>query len=153
MLIDFLKEEIHCFSWDASDMPRIDPKMITHKLNIDLSFKLVGQKRKMFTPKKIQVINEEVDKFQKKRMIREVRYPDWLANCVVVKKKNRKNRVCIDFVNLNKAYPKDSFPLSMIDRLVDATVGHEMMSFLNAFFKYNHILMHLNDQNKNVIYD
>ena len=65
--------------------------------------------------------------------IKEVFYPEWLANTVVVKKKTRKWRVCVDFTNLNKACSKDPFPLPRIDRLVDATVGHPRMSFPDAF--------------------
>jgi len=80
--------------------------------------------------------------------IREVKYPDWLANPVVVKKKNGKLRVCIDFTDLNKACPKDSFPLPHIDRLVEAIVGHELLSFMDAFSGYNQILMRLDDQEK-----
>ena len=60
-------------------------------------------------------------------------YPEWLANIVMVKKKLGKWRVCVDFTNLNKAYPKDPFPIPRIDQLVDATVGHSWMSFLAAF--------------------
>ena len=71
--------------------------------------------------------------------------PDWLANVVVVRKKNVKWRVCIDFTNLNKAYPKDFFPLPHIDMLVDATAGHELLSFMDAFSSYNQILMHPDD--------
>ena len=74
--------------------------------------------------------------------------PDWLANVVVVPKKNRKPRVCVDFTDLNKACPNDSFPLPHIDRLVDATVGHELLTFLDAFSGYNQILMHPDDQEK-----
>ncbi len=65
--------------------------------------------------------------------------PDWLSNVVVVKKKNEKWRVCIDFTNLNKACPKDSFPLPKIDQLVDVTASYERMSFLDAYSGYNQI--------------
>lgn len=64
---------------------------------------------------------------------------------MVVKKKNRKSKVCIDFTNLDKACTNDSFPLLMIDKLVDATIGHKLISFLDAFLGYNQILMHLDD--------
>ena len=60
-------------------------------------------------------------------------YPEWLDNIVMVKKKLGKWRVCVDFTNLNKAYPKDPFPIPRIDQLVDATVGHSWMSFLATF--------------------
>lgn len=64
-----------------------------------------------------------MDKLQGNNMIREVHYPDWLVNMVVVKKKNEKNRVCIDITDLNKACRNDRFSLPIIDRLVDATAG------------------------------
>ena len=73
---------------------------------------------------------------------------EWLANTMVVKKKNGKWRVCVDFTDLNKAYPKDHFPMPRIDLLVDATVGHPQMSFLDAFQGYHQILLALNDQEK-----
>ena len=77
-----------------------------------------------------------------------MQYPDWLANVVVMPKQNRKPRVYVDFTDLNKACPKDSFPLPHIDRLVDATAGHELLTFLDAFSGYNQILMHPDDQEK-----
>ena len=65
--------------------------------------------------------------------IKEVFYLEWLANRVMVKKKSGKWWVCVDFTDLNKACPKDPFPLPRIDQLVDATAGHSQMSFLDAF--------------------
>ena len=67
---------------------------------------------------------------------------------VMVKKSNGKWRMCVDFINLNKACPKDSFPLLMINQLVDSTVGHKLLSFMDAFFGYNQILMDEKDQEK-----
>ena len=75
-------------------------------------------------------------------------YPDWLANPVVVKKKNGKWRVCVDFTDLNKACPKDSFPLPHIDRLVEATAGNELLSFMDAFSGYNQFMMNPDDREK-----
>ena len=77
-----------------------------------------------------------------------MQYPEWLANVVVVKKKNGRWRVCIDFMDLIKLCPKDPFPLHHIDKLVDATGGHQLMSFMDAFSGYNQILMHPEDQEK-----
>ena len=78
----------------------------------------------MFTPKRDQAIAEEVRKLQEESFIREVYYPDWLANIVMVKKANRKWRMCMDFTDLNKACPKDSYPLPRVDVLVDFTAKH-----------------------------
>ena len=80
--------------------------------------------------------------------IKEVFYPEWLANTVVAKKKSGKWRVCVDFTDLNKACPKDPFPMPKIDQLVDATVGHPRMSFLDAFQDYHQIPLALDDQEK-----
>ena len=63
-------------------------------------------------------------------------------------KEEWKNKVCVDFTDLNKARPKDSFPLLHIDWIVDATASHELLSFLNTFSGYNQILMHPNDEEK-----
>ena len=75
-------------------------------------------------------------------------YPEWLANTVVVKKKSGKWRVCVDFTDLNKACPKDPFPMPKIDQLVDATINHPRMSFLDAFQGYHQISLALVDQEK-----
>ena len=80
--------------------------------------------------------------------IREVEYLEWLANIVLVKKENGKWRLCIDFIDVNKACPKDSFPLSRIDLIVDATAGQELLSFMDAFSGYNQISMDPDDQEK-----
>ena len=92
-----------------------------------------------------KAVNDEVDKLLKIGSIREVQYPDWLANTVVVKKKNGKDRVCIDFTDLNKACPEESFPLPHIDRLVESTAGNELLSFMDAFSGYNQIMMNPED--------
>jgi hypothetical protein len=79
------------------------------------------------------VITGEVEKLLKAQFIEEVYYPDWLANVVLVKKSKGKWRMCVDFTDLNKACPKDSFPLPRIDALVDSTSGYELLSFIDAF--------------------
>ena len=82
-------------------------------------------------------MTEEVDRLLEADFIREVFYPDWLANVVMVKKSNSKWRMCIDFTDLNKACLKDNFPLSRIEQLVNSTAGHKLLSFMDAFFGYN----------------
>ena len=80
---------------------------------------------------------KEVDKPLDAGFVREAVYPSWIANVILVKKTNDKWRICIDFINLNKTYPKDSYPLPSIDQLMDATSGHELLTFIDAFVGYN----------------
>ena len=75
-------------------------------------------------------------------------YLDWLANVVMAKKANEKWRMYVDFTDLNRACPKDSYPFSRIDILVDSTVRHQLLSFMNAFSDYNHIKMDEANQEK-----
>ena len=82
------------------------------------------------------------------KFIREVYYPDWLANMVMVRKANGKWRMCVDFTDLNKAGTKDSYPLPRIDWLVDSKTGHKLLSFMDAFSGYNQIRMDETDQEK-----
>ena len=80
--------------------------------------------------------------------IREIKYPKWQANVVVVPKKGEKWRVCVDYTDLNEACPKDNFPLPRIDQIVDASSEHGMLSFLDAFSGYHQIPMHPPDAEK-----
>ena len=122
--------------------------MIEHRLNVDPTKKLIQQKRRVFTPKRKKVVMEEVEKLLATNFIREVFYPKWLANVVMVKKSNEKWQMCNDFMNLNRACPKDSFPLPRIDQLMDSTASHELLAFMDAFSSYNQILMNEEDQEK-----
>ena len=133
------------FAWKQEDMGGVDPAVITHKLNVNPSFKPVKQKRRSFAQERQKVINEEVGKLLQAKAIREVEYPEWLANVVLFKKANGKWWLCIDFTDINSACPKDSFPLPRIDLIVDATAGHELLSFMDAFSGYNQINMDPSD--------
>ena len=92
---------------------------------------------------------EEVRKLLEASFIQEVYYLDWLANVVMVKKNNGKWRMCVDFTDLNRACPKDSYPLPRIDTSVDSMARHELLSFMDAFSGYNQIKMKEEDQEKN----
>ena len=129
-------------------MGGIDPAVITHRLNVSSSFKPVKQKRRSFAPERQKAINEEVDKLLQENAIREVEYPKWLANVVLVKKANDKWWLCINFTDINRVCPKDSFLLPRIDLIVGATAGHELLSFMDAFSGYNQISMDPSNQEK-----
>ena len=102
----------------------------------------------MFAQERDRAKTEEVKKLLEADFIREVYYPDWLANVVTVKKTNGKWRMCADFTDLNKACPKDSYSLPRIDTLVDSSARHQLLSFMDAFSGYNQIKMEEVDQEK-----
>ena len=89
---------------------------------------------------------DEVNKLLAANFIREVYYPEWLANVVMVKKANMKWRMCVDFTDLNNACLKDSFPLPRINQLVDSTAGHKLLTLIDAYSRYNQIQMAKEDQ-------
>ena len=93
----------------------MDPNFICHHLNVNSSFTPKKQSLQRPSKEHLHAVRDEVMKLKQARAINEVFYPEWLANTVVVKKKNGKWRVCVDFIDLNKACPKDLFPMPRID--------------------------------------
>ena len=121
---------------------------MVHKLNESSSFPPVRQKKWVFAQERDKAIVEEVRKLLKANFIREVYYPDWLTNVVMVKKANEKWRMCVEFTDLNKACPKDSYSLPWIETLVDSTAKSQLLSFMDTFLGYNQIKMEEADQEK-----
>ncbi|RVW53505.1 Retrovirus-related Pol polyprotein from transposon 297 [Vitis vinifera] len=94
------------------------------------------------------IVKEEIQKQFSVGFLSVVEYPEWLANVVPIPKKDGKVRVCVDFQDLNKASPKNDFPLPHIDMLVDSTAGHLMLSFMDGFSGYSQVLMAPEDMEK-----
>ncbi|RVW75279.1 Transposon Ty3-I Gag-Pol polyprotein [Vitis vinifera] len=136
------------FAWAHNDMKGIHPSVASHRLNVLPTARPIRQRVRRFHPDKQKVIRDEIDKLLEARFIREVEYPDWLANVVVIPKKEGKWRMCVDYTNLNNACPKDSFPLPRIDQIVDSTTGQGMLSFLDAFSGYHQIPIAPSDEEK-----
>ena len=147
-LIEFLRDNVDIFAWDVCEAPGIDPDFMCHHLNVNPSITPRKQPLRCSSRDHYEAVKEEVTKLKRAGAIKKVFYPEWLANTVVVKKKNGKWKVCVDFTDLNKACPKDPFPLPRIDQLVDTSVGHPRMSFLDAFQGYHQIPLALDDQEK-----
>lgn len=147
-LIGFLKTNVDVFAGDPIEAPGVDPRFICHHLNVNPD--IIPKKQPLRRPSRehADAVREEVAKLKQAGAIKEIFYPKWLANTVVVKKKSGKWRVCVDFTDLNRACPKDPFPMPKIDQLVDATVGHPRMSFLDAFQAYHQIPLAVDDQEK-----
>jgi hypothetical protein len=97
---------------------------------------------------KVKAVEAEVQRLQDVKVIREVKYPVWLANTVPVKKKNGKWRMCVDFTDLNKACKKDDFPLERVDKIVDDAANSELLSLLDMFLGYHQIRVHKEDEEK-----
>jgi len=143
-----ISRHLDAFAWTAADMTGIDPDFLCHHLTMDAKVRPVRQRRRKFNEERHLVVKEETQKLLNAWHIREIQYPEWLANVVLVKKANGKWRMCVDFTDLNKACPKDSYPLPSIDALVDSASGCKMLSFLDAFSGYNQIKMHPRDESK-----
>ncbi|KAG9441417.1 hypothetical protein H6P81_017271 [Aristolochia fimbriata] len=127
-------------------MPGLTHEVAVHKLAVHSSVRPVKQSQRRFRPELVPEIEKEVDKLIAANFIREVKYPTWIANIVPVKKKTGQIRVCVDFRDLNKACPKDDFPLPITELMVDATTGHEALSFMDGSSGYNQIRMDPKDE-------
>ncbi|XP_068462524.1 uncharacterized protein [Phaseolus vulgaris] len=147
-IVEVIARHLDAFAWSASDMPGIDPDFLCHHLTIDPKVRPIHQRRRKFNEDRQHVIKEETKKLLSADHKREIQYPEWLANVALVKKANGKWRMCVDFTDLNKACPKDSYPLPSIGALVDSASGCKMLSFLDAFSGYNQIKMHPRDECK-----
>ncbi len=120
-------------------MPGVPWEVIEHCLNVKEGAKLVKQGLRRFVQDRNEAIRDELTKLTVANFIREVYHPDWLANPVLVKKKNGKWRMCVDYTDLNKACPKDPFGLPRIDQVVDSTAGSELLCFLDAYSGYHQV--------------
>ncbi|XP_072059698.1 uncharacterized protein [Arachis hypogaea] len=147
-LIRFLRENTDLFAWTTGDMPGIDPSVITHKLAVNPAARPISQKKRNLGTEKRLASMAEAKKLIDANFIREIRFTTWLANVVMVRKNNGKWRMCVDFTDLNKACPKDAYPLPSIDTLVDNSCGYGTLSFMDAYSGYNQIFMHPSDQEK-----
>ncbi|RVW71176.1 Transposon Ty3-G Gag-Pol polyprotein [Vitis vinifera] len=147
-LIQLLRAYLDVFAWSYEDMPGLDPSIVQHRLPLLPHARPVKQKLRRLHPRWSLQVKEEIQKQLNVGFLSMVEYLEWLANVVPVPKKDGKVRVCVDFRDLNKASPKDDFPLPHIDMLVDSTAGHLMLSFMDGFFGYSQILMAREDMEK-----
>ena len=118
-LIEFFRMNIDVFAWNAYEALRVDPEFFYHHLKVNPLITPRKQPPRRPSKEHAKAIREKVTKLKQAGAIKKVFfYPKWLANIVVVKKKSRKWQVCVDFTDLNKACPKDPFPMPKIDQLV-----------------------------------
>ncbi|CAJ2673582.1 unnamed protein product [Trifolium pratense] len=143
-----LRENADLFAWHAADMPGLDPNIACHQLTVDPLASAVVQRRRRQSPEKAEAAEKAVKDLLEANFISEARYTTWLSNVVLVKKSNGKWRMCVDYTDLNRACPKDSYPLPCIDKLVDNSSGFKLLSFMDAYSGYNQIPMAVADRGK-----
>jgi hypothetical protein len=122
--------------------------VIEHKLGIDSAFKRIKQKERRYTPERRETIHIEVNKLLEVGFIRPVDYPSWLANPILVEKTDGSWRMCIDYTGLNKACPKNEYPLPRICQILDSTMTCELLSFLDAYLNSHQISLATDDEEK-----
>jgi hypothetical protein len=138
-LLRFLFNNKDVFAWLANELCGVNRDVIEHSLNVDPAIRPRKQQLRKMSDDKAEGARNEVKRLLSAGVIREVTYLEWLANIVMVKKANGKWRMCIDFTDLNKACPKDEFPLPRIDSLIDAAATSELMSLLDCYSGYHQI--------------
>src|SRR4051812_11323938 len=147
-LIQMLRDNVEIFAWSYEDMPGLDADIVVHRLPIKENSPPVKQKLRRSRPDMAQKIKEEVEKQFNAGFLKVVNYPPWIANIVPVPKKDGKVRMCVDYRDLNRASPKDDFPLPHIDVFLDNTAQFSVFSFMDGFSGYNQITMAPKDMEK-----
>jgi hypothetical protein len=143
-LLQFLDKNSNVFAWSTSDLVGVSWEVIEHKLQVNPHAKPKNQKLHKMSEEKIEAAKAYVQRLLDARFIREVRYSQWLANIVIVRKKNRKWWMCTNFTDC----PKDDFPLTRIDKIIDFTAVCEIMALLDYFSFYHQIWPRKEDEEK-----
>jgi hypothetical protein len=143
-----LKEFSDVFAWKYSDLKTYDPDIIQHKIPLEKDTIPFKQKLRPISPLLLPVIEREIKKLLDAKIIIPLRYSKWIANLVIVRKKNGEVRLCVDFRNLNRCSKKDNYPLPKMEHLLQRISGANVMSFLDGFSGYNQISVHPDDQEK-----
>jgi len=147
-LMALLKNYQDIFAWSYQDMPSLSSNIVQHRLPLNPECSPVKQKLRRMRPETSLKIKEKVKKQFDVGFLAVARYPEWVANIVPVPKKDGKVRMCVDYRDLNRASPKDNFPLPHIDVLVDNTANFALFSFMDDFSGNNQIKMAPEDMEK-----
>jgi hypothetical protein len=130
-------------------MSGLSRKLVEHRLPIKGGFRPYKQGAQNFKPEIVRRVKEEVDWLLQARFIQPCRYAEWVSNIIPIEKKNMgKIWICVDFRNLNRATPKDEYPMPVADLLIDSTLGNKVISFLDGNVGYNEIFMVKEDVSK-----
>jgi hypothetical protein len=143
-----LKEYADCFAWNYTEMPGLDRNIVEHRLPLKPGFRPFQQRVRQMKAEVLEEVKKEVEKMIEAGFIRTCRYAEWISNVVSVQKKDGRWRVCVDFRELNRATPKDEYPMPVAETLINAAAGHKMLSFMDGNAGYNQIFMAPEDIHK-----
>jgi hypothetical protein len=151
-MIELLREFMDCFAWEYTEMSGLSQDVVEHALPIKQGFRPHKQPPQNYNPELLDRIKEEIKCLLNAKFIRPCRYAEWVSNIMSVEKKNSKKiRVCVDYQNLNKATPKDEYPMPMADMLINRVFGNKIISFLDSNVGYNQIFMTEDDVAKTAL--
>ena len=143
-----MKEYVDIFASSYEDLKTYDKIIIQHKIPLQEITKPVRQKLRPINPMLLPIIGNEIRKLWKDKIIIPLRFLDWVANIVPVRKKNGEIRICVDFQNLNKCSLKENYPFPKMDHLLQKVVGSNRISMLDGYSGYNQIAVDKYDQPK-----
>jgi hypothetical protein len=141
LMIALLKEYADCFAWDYTEMPGLDKSIVERRLPLKKGFQPFQQRARQMKAKVLEEVKKEVEKMLEVGFIRPCRYAEWISSVVPVQKKEGRWRVCVDFRDLNKATPKDEYPMPVAETLINAAAGHKILSFMDGNAGYSQIFM------------
>ncbi|KAK1626478.1 hypothetical protein QYE76_000793 [Lolium multiflorum] len=147
-MIALLKEYPDCFAWDYTEMPGLDRSIIEHRLPLKKGFRPFQQRARQMKAEILEEVKKEIEKMLAAGFIRPCRYAEWISSIVPVEKKDGRWRVAIDFRDLNRATPKDEYPMPVAETLINAAAGHKVLSFMDGNAGYNQIFMAPEDIHK-----
>lgn len=143
-----MNEFVDIFAWSYEDLKTFNTEIIQHKIPLKEGTKPFRQKLRKFNPMLLSVIKKEIKKLLDAKIIVPLRFSNWVANLVPVRKKNGEIRLCVDFRNLNRSSLKDNYPVPKMDHILQRVVGAKRMSFLDGYSGYNQIAVAKEDQEK-----
>jgi hypothetical protein len=147
-MITLLKEYADCFAWDYTEMPGLDRSIVEHRLPLKSGFRPFQQRIRQMKADVLVEVKKEIEKMIEAGFIRACRYAEWISSVVPVQKKDGRWRVCVDFRDLNRATPKDEYPMPVAEILINAAAGHKILSFMDGNAGYNQIFMAPEDIHK-----
>jgi hypothetical protein len=148
LMIALLKEYYDCFAWDYTKMPGLDRSIIEHRLPLKEGFQPFQQWARQMRTEVLEEVKKEIEKMLEAGFIRLCRYAEWISSMVPVQKKDGRWRVYVDFRDLNRATPKDEYPMPIAETLINAAASNKILSFMDGNTGYNQIFMALEDIHK-----